>query len=70
MSEAQFTAFEMSNKVIVSTTFYSNENGYIAELLVQEGQHLNEGGLNSSITQFVNPLSRSPGLYKSVFTGK
>ncbi len=44
MTEAQLTALEMSNKLTATTTFYGNESGYIIELLVQEGQYLNEGG--------------------------
>jgi Cu(I)/Ag(I) efflux system membrane fusion protein len=45
MTEAQLTALAISNKATLTTTFYSNESGYITELMVQEGQYLNEGGL-------------------------
>jgi Cu(I)/Ag(I) efflux system membrane fusion protein len=45
MSETQVMALAASNKASLTTTVYSNESGYITELLVQEGQYLNEGGL-------------------------
>ncbi len=45
MSETQVMALAASNKASLTTTVYSNESGYITELLVQEGQYLNEEGL-------------------------
>ena len=45
MAEAQINESAASNKATATTTFFSNESGYITELDVQEGDYVNEGGL-------------------------
>ncbi len=45
MNEAQINGLAASNKATATTTFFSNESGYITELDVQEGDYVNEGGL-------------------------
>lgn len=44
MNESQVTVLTKRKQVTSSTTFYSNESGYITELMVQEGEYINEGG--------------------------
>lgn len=45
MAEAQINGLAASNRTTATTTFFSNESGYITELDVQEGDYVNEGGL-------------------------
>ena len=45
MAEAQINGSAASNKATATTTFFSNESGYITELDAQEGDYVNEGGL-------------------------
>jgi len=44
MSESQVSDLEKGNKAALTTTVYSNESGYITELMTQEGAYINEGG--------------------------
>ena len=45
MSEVQIDALTKNNKAKLTTTVYSNQNGYITELNIQEGEYISEGGI-------------------------
>ena len=51
MSESDVKALAADNNAKITTTFYSNESGYLKQLSVQEGEYISEG---STIVQLAD----------------
>jgi Cu(I)/Ag(I) efflux system membrane fusion protein len=66
MSESDVKALAADNNVKLTTTFYSNESGYLTQLSVQEGDYVSEG---STIVQLadLSTLWAEAQVYSSQF---